>query len=306
MFDIVSKNKKLSFLISFLNDNISDNKDIFKEFINIQNKTDFIQIKINKIQPKVIQNTSHVKHNKHDHKYSINAQTPPTLLSNPPTQPTQTKKIIPYSKYYTSKEKTIILDGNTNLEYIIHAFLICIDSTFIRTKDNLKKDYIQTLKYKLAVELDTKNLYKEFNYNKIRSLKKTILQNSLFNNKDIQYIHLYRYLGDYFNVNFICIIDNIFVQYFNTYKDKRINIILHQKSTAIHLNTELYQDDVLYSVDDNINQYINYPGQTFKEYNKLKLKDIQTIATKKNINIRKIPHKIKTKKELIEEILNIH
>ena len=321
MFDIVSKNKTLAFLVSHINTNILNTENDYKDFITIQNNSSYIQQQIKIIKKNTLHLSKNISKHTSNHTYkqtqfkpknnytSNTIKTPSiikkTITNTPSETLNATNSTIPYSKFYTSDQNKIILDENTNIDYIVHAFLMCIDSNFIHTKDNLKKDYIQTLKYKLAVELDTKNLYNEFNYNKIRSLKKTIFQDSLFNNRDIQYINLYRYLGDYFNVNFIRIIDNIFIQHLNEYKDKRIQIIVHQNSSTVQIDTTLYKDEILYSIDYDVSQYINYPGHTFKEYNKLKLKDIQNIALKKNINIKKTSNKNKTKKILIEEILHI-
>ena len=182
---------------------------------------------------------------------------------------------------------------------------MCIDSNFIQTSYTLQLEYIKTLKYKMAVELDTHNLYKEYGYNKIRSLKNTILQTSLFNNKDIQYHHFYRYIADYFGVNFILIIDNVFIQRFNELKDNKFNIIIYKNATEFYIDNHHGSDDCMYNNTLDLLQYIKYPGQTFKDFNKLKLKDIQTIAIRKRISLEKSIGKKKTKKNLIEEILQL-
>jgi hypothetical protein len=313
MFDIVSKNKKLSFLVSFINDNVSP-QHTFSKLLTIQKNSLFIQKKIKHIKKNIINKrldirSIHTRVQKKDtnmpQKRIEQANNIVDIGSTEQNTKDKNDGVIPYSKLYTSTNKTIILDGMTHPEYIVYAFLICVDSNFIHTQDRLKKDFMDTLKYKLAVELDTKNLYKEFKYNKIRSLKKTILQNALFNNKDIQYIHLYRYLGDYFNVNFIGIIDDIFVQYFNDYKQDRLHIVLTQNKDIVHIDTSLYDDDLIYVKEFNQDNYILFPGQTVKAYTKLKVTEIRKIAEKKNINLYISGLKKKTKKMLIEEILQL-
>ena len=330
MFDIVAKNKKLSFLVSFINEHVTLPQPTIDTLLKIQKNNIFVQKKIKTLKKKTIQSTFNVKSSYNTNRQGIiktNTRTPrntthSTTRNKPTRTPTRTPipkpthtstyvqkndedNIIPYSSLYTSNHKTIILDSVTQTEYMIYAFLICIDSNFIHTHDHLKKDLIQTLKYKLAVELDTRNLYKEFKYNKIRSLKKTILQSSLFNNKDIQYIHLYRYIGDYFNVNFIYIIDGIFVQYFNEYKQDRIHIVIAQNKDTVCIDTHSYNDELIYVKEFNQGDYILFPGQTVKAYNKLKVTEIRKIAEKKNINLYVSGLKKKTKKMLIEEILQL-
>ena len=310
MFDIVAKNKKLSFLVSFIRDHVSSPQPTIDTLLKIQKNNIFVQKKIHTLKTRVVQSTFNVKSSNNINRQRMlktntrtSHNTTHSTTHNKPTRtPTRTPihastptsthvqksdedNIIPYSSLYTSNHKTIILDSVTQTEYMIYAFLICVDSNFIHTQDHLKKDLIRTLKYKLAVELDTHNLYKEFNYNKIRSLKKTLLQNSLFNNKDIQYIHLYRYLGDYFNVNFIYIIDGIFVHYFNEYKQDRIHIVIAQNKDTVCIDTHSYNDELIYVKEFNQGDYILFPGQTVKAYNKLKVTEIRKIAEKKKYQL---------------------
>lgn len=338
MFDIVSKNKKLSFIISFIHDNISSTQNTCKELFDFQAQSRFIQKKINIHVP--THKRSFFKYNKTTRFNSVHQQknrthTYPKPQSNPvrtQLQPdiqlennfkkhfkkhtlnhTQSDKtavtkrtVLSKDTLYTIDDHTIILNHIHTRDYLVAGLLICIDSNFTQTAHHLQLEYIKTLKYKMALELDTHNLYSLFLYNKIRSLKKTVLQSSLLNDKDIQYNLLYRYLGDYFNVNFILIIDNIFIQYFNKYKDKRICIIIYKNGQEYSIDTHDTHDEHIYNNTMDISQFIKYPGQTFKDFNKLKLGDIQTIATRKQISIIKSLGKKKTKKELIETILNIH
>jgi hypothetical protein len=306
MFDIVSKNKKLSFLVSYIHD--INQSNTFASLVSIQKNSPFIQTKLKVCTKKIIQTRFHIQKikNKHTKTPLIVASVPSKNDSHKQNKQDIVDDIsILSSKLYSIDHQIIKLDSMIQPEYMLYAFLICIDSNFIHTQDHLKESLIDTLKYTLAVELDTKNLYKEFNYNKIRSLKKTIVQNSLFNNKDIQYIHLYRYLGDYFNVNFICIIDGIFVQYFNEYKQDRMHIVISQNKNIVHIDTSLYDDELIYIKNFNPDEYIPFPGQTVKAYNKLKVTEIRKISEKKNINLYISGLKKKTKKMLIEEILQI-
>jgi len=323
MFDIVSKNKKLSFLVSFIKDTVSQTEKTCHDLLTIQKNSVFNQQKIETIKKTIVQHsfstqslstqpnknytkkknplTSSIRiQDVHTHTHKTN-----NTMKDYSNNTVRNDSCIPYSVLYTSEHKTIILDSVTQPEYLLYAFLICVDSNFIHTQDHLKNKLINTLKYKLAIELDTKNLYTEFNYNKVRSLKKTLLQDSLFNNKDIHYIHLYRYLGDYFNVNFIHIIDDIFVQYFNEYKHDRIHIIITQNKNTVCIDTSTYNEELICVKEFKGDNYILFPGQTVKAYNKLKVTEIRKIAEKKNINLYICGLKKKTKKILIEEILQL-
>ena len=348
MFDIVSKNKKLSFLVSFINDNISPTTNkICKQFLDIQNDSPFIQTRISthihKLKPSLFEffekrdnktksssysTTSNHRHtnnrhtnNRHTSNHATNHTSSYTnkdtltkeqlkfkhmfTTTEPSQKKSETKTDIhfPNKVFHVIQENKIMLHVNGSYDFLVAGFLMCIDSNFIQTKYHLQLEYIKTLKYKMALELDTHNLYKEFLYNKVRSLKKTVLQTSLFNNKDIHYQHLYRYLGDYFDVNFIGIIDSIFIQYYNEFKDKRMNIVIYKDKDEYFIDTSSNSDEFMYNNTMDISQFIKYPGQTFKEFDKLKLTIIQTIAKRKNISIKQLSNKNKTKKMLIEEIL---
>jgi hypothetical protein len=323
MFDIVSKNKKLAFLVSFIKDTVSSCHE-YNQLLDIQKKSSFIQTNIQHCKRKRLPpffpskhsiQSARSQHTKTKKSHTINnvqstCQTSlrPTSLRPTSIRPTSIRPTLPQKKSikntYTIEQDTLILHEHYSTDFLIVGFLLCIDSNFIQTAYSLQLEYIKTLKYKIALELDTRNLYKQFGYNKVRSLKKTVLQTSLFNDKDIHYHHLYRYIGDYFNVNFITIIDTIFIQYYNEYKDNRINIIIYKDEDQYSIDTSTRMDEYIYNNTVDLSQYIKYPGQTFKDYNKLKLTDIQTIATRKKIPVRLFA-KNKTKKMLIEEILQL-
>ena len=321
MFDIVSKNKKLSFIISFIKDNISHTlhtQSTCTSLLDIQSRSPYIQSKISISQNKHTQSffkpstksshqVSQTKvYNKTKTKCTPTHIQPPSPPSHRPSsskhsyQPNPSKPSL-----YTIRDHDIILHHDYSPDYMIIGFLLCIDSNFIQTAYHLQLEYIKTLKYKMALELDTHDLYKRFLYNKVRALKKTILQTSLFNDKDILYHNVYRYLGDYFDVNFIMIIDNIFIQNFNEYKDKRITICIQKNNHEYTIDTNHRHDEYIYNLSMDISAFITYPGQTFNDFNKLKLVDIQSIAKRKEIHIMKSIGKKKTKKQLIEEILEI-
>lgn len=305
MFDIVSKNKKLSFLVSFIKDNVSSHNN-YDSLLEIQNKSNFIQSKISIIKQKKLKPFfSFVQNSIHTRPIQKKTLTLTNNLNknnvNDTVNNTYNKN---NKKLFSISNGKIVLHGHQSEDFLISGFLACIDSNFIQTSYTLQLEYIKTLKHKMAVELDTHNLYKEYGYNKIRSLKKTILQTSLFNNKDIHYNHFYRYIADYFGVNFILIIDNIFIQHFNELKNNKFNIIIYKNDTQFHIDTQHGSDECMYNNTLDLSQYIKYPGQTFKDFNKLKLSDIQFIAKRKNIPI-KIFTKNKTKKILIEEILQL-
>jgi len=316
MFDIVSKNKKLAFLVSFITNKTSSNYNSISHFLDIQKQSKFIQTNIPRPPKKrrvtFLSSTQHIVTKNTTTKNTIkqhNRTTHPLLKKKitqyPPSAETthnQTSSHTQSSSVYTVQDTTITLHENKSADFLIVGLLLCIDSNFIQTSPALQREYIKTLKYKMALELDTHNLYKEFIYNKIRSLQKTVLQDSLFNNKNIQYRNVYRYIGDYFNVNFILVIDNIFIEYYNNFKDKRMNIIIYNNNGRFTIDTTASRDEYICNTDLDVSLFIKYPGQTFKDFNKLKLKDIQMIATKKHIPI-KIFTKNKTKKILIEEIL---
>ena len=335
MFDIVSKNKKLSFIISFIKDNISHtshNDHTCTALLGIQSGSKYIQSKIAILQKthkpscfkpitKSSQEISYKNKNTRQHTRQHTPSRPISTYSKPPIQSQhstsstnshqsdQTHQSVQFNpskpSFYTLRDHDIVLHHDYSPDYMIIGFLLCIDSNFIQTAYHLQLEYIKTLKYKMALELDTHDLYKRFLYNKVRALKKTILQTSLFNDKDILYHNVYRYLGDYFDVNFIMIIDSIFIQYFNEYKDKRITICIQKNNHEYTIDTSHRHDEYIYNLSMDLTEFIKYPGQTFNDFNKLKLADIQRIAKQKEILIMKSIGKKKTKKQLIEDILCI-
>ena len=121
---------------------------------------------------------------------------------------------------FNDMENFIIKESN---EPLIIAFCCLIYSDFIFINDSKKDEFIKTLKYKMAIDFEKKNIYEIFNYKQYKFKKNYILDN-LINNNIINDNNVYRYLGDYFNVNFIII--GKYIEYKNKFIKDRYNLIV--------------------------------------------------------------------------------
>ena len=89
--------------------------------------------------------------------------------------------------------------------------------------------------------------------------------------------------------------------------DKSLDLLENfaQNKDKICIDTNSYNDELIGVKEFDQGDYILFPGQTVKAYNKLKVTEIRKIAEKKNINLYIYGLKKKTKKMLIDEILQL-
>lgn len=195
--------------------------------------------------------------------------------------------------------QTIQLVGD---ETLFIGFSILIYDTFLSMNDSKKRECMKNIKYKLSVDLDKKDLYKKYNYSTKR-FKKSTLQADLMDNKCLKTDSFHRYLGDYFDLNFIIKRADTF-EFLNEYSKNRYSILIFG-----------VDDD--YYIQYNINGHSFVDNDYTKEFNKIQNRnlynkktrtDLQTIATNHDINIMKKGKSgfiKKTKKELIEELVHM-
>ena len=181
------------------------------------------------------------------------------------------------------------------------AFCALIYNDFIFINDKQKLQFIKELKYKMAVDLDKKNLYTKFNY-KVKRFNKSKLETLMINNLDCTDDKFYNYLGDYFNINLVIL--GKYIDYKNDFSKTRYSLVIQEKDDKyiIHrnsLNTSLIRDTAFLKFE-------NYYEKD--ELIRLKLKEIQDVAFKKGIDIKK-QGKVnlinKKKEELIIELENL-
>ena len=158
MFDIVSKNKKLAFLVSFITNKTSSNYNSISHFLDIQKQSNFIQTNIHRPSKKrrvtFLSSTHHTVTNNTTTKNTIkqhNRTTHPLLKKKitqyPPSAETthnQTSSHTQSSSVYTVQDTTITLHENKSADFLIVGFLLCIDSNFIQTSPALQLEYIKT------------------------------------------------------------------------------------------------------------------------------------------------------------------
>ena len=204
------------------------------------------------------------------------------------------KELSPFNTFQTIKLISV--------EPILVGVCIIIYDKFLSLNDDKQLKFIKELKFKMAFDLDKKDLYEKFNYRQIR-FKKSNFQELLIENKKIDTNHFYKYLGDYFNLNLLIVGKN--VEFMNNYSKDRYSIVIFKNN-----NDEIY---IQYNLEGNslindlyiktLNIGIIKENDTF--YKNKKLNELQNIASKLNIEILKQGKnglKKKTKKELIEEI----
>uniref|UniRef100_A0A6C0J0A7 Uncharacterized protein n=1 Tax=viral metagenome TaxID=1070528 RepID=A0A6C0J0A7_9ZZZZ len=197
--------------------------------------------------------------------------------------------------YYDNHQNYKISSGKYKL---FIAFCCLIYNDFVFIDDKKKQKFMDNLKYKMAIDLNKKDLHSKLNYKSKRinksKLESEILDNSLQKN-------FYRYLGDYFDINFIVLENNKYIDYKNDYNELRHTIIvfINQEDIVIHINTDssnLLKNPKL----DNF-----YIKDSLKN---MKLDKLQLFASSKGINIKKQGKKgliNKKKIELIADIENI-
>jgi len=236
---------------------------------------------------------SHLTHSKYDSKFY-------TIVNNDKIKQLFEKSLTIYIKYVDS---------------IYFGFCCTIYPEFLYLKDTQKLIFMKQLKYKMGLDLTKLDLYKKLKY-KNKKVKKTFFQNDLLENELNINKLFYRYLGDYFDINFITF-NNKDIIYYNDFNKQRYSVCL-------------------YNINENIHVYININGHSFLDYNafsniifdmknskplkpkiklnninlnKYKLKELQDLALQYNLNIKKKGVKKyinKTKHELTIELQNIH
>ena len=168
----------------------------------------------------------------------------------------------------------------TEKEPILKAVCTLIYSDFIFMTDKKKDVFIKTLKYKMAIDLDKKNLYDKFNYKTIR-FNKTKLQSSMICNNDCDYDKFYTYLGDYFNINLIIL--GKYIDYKNTFSKNRCSLVIANKDDKYIIHRNSINLSLIINTD-----FLNLQNYYEKDYLiKLKLKELQEIVENKGINIKK-------------------
>lgn len=201
-----------------------------------------------------------------------------------------------------------LLFDNCNIYKINHqesifvAFCILINKNLYFSKDNVKAQFMEKLKNTLAIQFDQyKTNYKYTKFNKPEFL------NQLLTNKPVSNIFFYKYLSDYFNINFINynIIDKNTV-FYNDFIVNRASLIIFSDEENIYIQRNNISVSIVSSQELLIKLNIKKPPQ--KYLFKLSLPELQKLATDKNISIIKKGKnntKNKTKNELIEEISQI-
>ena len=189
----------------------------------------------------------------------------------------------------------------SNKDALLIAFCTLIYNDFIFMNDKQKLQFTKELKHKMAIDLDKKNLYTKFNY-KAKRFNKSKLETLMINNQDCNDDKFYNYLGDYFNINFVVL--GKYIDYKNDFLKTRYSLVVVENNDKyiVHrnsLNTSLIKDTAFLKFD---NYYIK--GSLIK----LKLKEVQDVAIKKGIDIKKqgkVNLVNKKKEELIIELENL-
>ena len=168
----------------------------------------------------------------------------------------------------------------TKKEPILMAVCVLIYNDFIFMNDKKKDIFIKTLKYKMAIDMDKKNLYDKFNYKSIR-FNKTKLQDSMIYNNDCDNDKFYTYLGDYFNINLVVL--SRYIDYKNVFSKNRYSLIIANKDDKYIIHRNSTHSSLIINTES-----LHLENYYEKDYLiKLKLKDLQKIVETKGINIKK-------------------
>ena len=186
-----------------------------------------------------------------------------------------------------------------NQEDIYTAFCILINNDLYFSKDNSKRMFMEKLKNKLAIEFENFKI----NYKYIKIDKQTLL-NDLLVNKPVMNDFFYKYLADYFNINFINFnFINKKANFYNDFIIQRASLVIFSNDKNIYIQRNNKSFSIIGSEEILLKLQIKKPND--KNLLKLSLPELQKLATdKKNSNQKKgkINNKNKTKSELIEEI----
>jgi hypothetical protein len=179
-----------------------------------------------------------------------------------------------------------------NTNSFIHSILYCLDNNFVM--DLNKSSYINNFRKELCYDLEEKNLYRKFNYVKLRKFKKDLMQKNLLDiHKNIdEYIE--QYIIDYFGINVYIFLTNEEDNMVNV-----LNILSHNdtdecnpyKPTLLLFN----KNSIYYPI-------LRKDGSGIFKYSENELINIlyeNYVISKKVINIKKT---IKVKKNMIDDM----
>ena len=193
------------------------------------------------------------------------------------------------------------------VENIYFGFCLAVNPKFHIYDDDTKLNFMMSLKKNMAIDLEKKDLYRKLGYNKKRAFKRSVFETQLFeNDKNIGKI-FYKYLGDYFDLNFL-IIENSNYIYCNDYNDRRMSIVLHKIDSDIFINLNIKGVSLIHPNKIKVDKNRDTLKPMNSSLNKKTLTELQESAKKYNIKILK-PGKSKminkTKSEIIKEIENL-
>lgn len=205
---------------------------------------------------------------------------------------------IEHNSFVTQLFKNSIYLKILDIESIYMAFCIVVYDKFLIYDDSHKKNFMAKLKEYLGIEFDK---YKQ-NYKS--KVNKTAFMNNLLINKILNMDLFFKFLADYFNVNFICLDDTTKkATFFNKFVDTLYTVVIIQKDTDYFVefncdNTSLILGSELISkklIEKPINPILLQKN----------LSELQKMATEKSIEIKKMgKQKLinKKKDELISEL----
>ena len=232
--------------------------------------------------------------------------------------------------YYTLKDnfKTFRLPFLNFLDCIFTV----IDNSYFLNKLSDRQNKLIFLIKQLIIDIDEKNYYHKFYYNKNRKIKKNILQDYLYKvlnfkkNLDSFFdIFLDQYIVDYLGINvYIFNIEDEKINNKSFYSiTKRFNykfnkfvptILLLKKDNKFYPIINIDDNSILkYSKSKNIlNKIIKHfkLNENYKILEALNLKELRDKAIELGIDVRKISNKTKKKvykkkNELLDEINNL-
>lgn len=178
---------------------------------------------------------------------------------------------------------------NNNKNSFIYSILYLLDNNFISELE--KNMYINNFRKKLCYDLEGKNLYREFNYVKLRKFKKDAMQKNLldFKNEIDEYIQ--QYISDYFGIN-IYIFSDKNISHILSHNDsdesnpyKPTILLIYKNGYFMPIMNKQFGGILIYS-------QVNLVDKLFKKYVKNSKLNIQqstisdTIVTKR-ISIKK-------------------
>ena len=218
-----------------------------------------------------------------------------------------------FIKFKSNNKKTFFCS-------FLEAVLKLIDVDINVLHKDTVKEYVAIFRNKLANDLISKELYRNFDYS--LKIERNDIYSNLINNHNIDE-NTKKYVSIYINLNII-IINNNKYRYINKYNNNLQSIILLEndyKYFPIYIikNNNYYNmfDNVIinelvnkYSLDNRLifNNNLNINDKEYKQINKLKtlkLSKLQDICSDYNINIYKYEDTrklLKKKNELYEEL----